>query len=95
MLCEQAVETAPRRKHGQVAAPGCAATSLPARHAASLEDVVLLEGRRALLDGEDAAVIKCKCLNDRDRLLRERARAEQGGEDTLLNPEGRPWIKIL
>src|SRR5215213_10997648 len=54
------------------------------------EDVVLLEARRSMLVGEDAAVFECKCLNHRDSLFCERACTEERGQHTLLDGQGRP-----
>jgi hypothetical protein len=59
------------------------------------EYVVLLEARLSMLVGEDAAVFEGKCLNHRDSLFGERACTEERGQDTLLDGQGRPWIKVI
>jgi hypothetical protein len=59
------------------------------------EDVVLLEARLSMLVGEDAAVVEGKRLNHRDSLPCERACTEERSQHTLLDGQGRPWIKAV
>src|SRR3954447_4613819 len=59
------------------------------------EDVVLLEGRRALLDREGAAVVECKRLDHRQSLLGQPPTSEQRSEHALSHLQGRSWVKVI
>src|SRR3954451_7838461 len=59
------------------------------------EDVVLLEGRRALLDGEGAAMVECKRLDHRESLLGQPPLSEQHGEHGLSHLQGCSWVKVI